>query len=520
MQKMIDGYNLTYNEMLYPDKTYRQMKRLFERAKKQLQQQKHHAVVNSPSIISEQADGMYAARSKGYGRITNFTIRPIYIVLYQTETLEEQVTTEGFGVFEIVSKHRTTGREARSRIELRSHNFFTASSLRETLREKKVHGAFVYGTDTEIGQLGEYLFFEIIAIERTGINTIGIKRIESGKAVIVTPQKVYDSNGNEQPDLVYVRDEVVSIPEIMKLQGLGYYEDSWKQVVLPLFVENVLSLHKRSTMITVLGWLMSLPFETIIRVAGNLGGFPHLAVSGVNGGGKTGLIVTLMAYLGYGTHPEIANFGTQFANSQAIGTSYHIPVPFDEFRPHEWTQVLRNAVERLLRESYNRGYSAKGQKDLSTRRFDYRNAIIFIGQMGTSDQAITERVVPVSVDVNFLKSKESKVAKETYHLLNNVEDKRFWTGYLLWCERQDEAEVLATYEHSKQRIAAKYPQLKEREIGNYAVVSLGLYYFKKLADEYRLDCHYTDDEIYDVVDIITEHAEVTLGNKTESFGNS
>ncbi|MGM0882284.1 MAG: hypothetical protein ACQEXQ_14740 [Bacillota bacterium] len=85
--------------------------------------------------------------------------------------------------------------------------------------------------------------------------------------------------------------------------------------------------------------------------------------------------------------------------------------------------------------------------------------------------------------MNFLKSRDSKVAKETYHLLNNAEDKRFWTGYLLWCARQDKADVLAVYEKSKQMIAAKYPQLKEREIGNY-VVSLGLYYFKKLADDY------------------------------------
>lgn len=197
---------------------------------------------------------------------------------------------------------------------------------------------------------------------------------------------------------------------------------------MPLFVENVLSLHKRSTMITILGLLMSIPFETIVRIDGHIGGFPHLGVNGVNGAGKTALISTLMSFVGYGMNPEIPNFGTQFANSQAIGTSYHIPVAFDEFRPHEWIQSLRHSVERLLRKSYNRGYSAKGQKDLSTRRFDYRNPIIFIGQMGTSDQAIAERIVPVSVDVNFLKSKDSKVAKETYHLLNNAEDKRFWTA--------------------------------------------------------------------------------------------
>lgn len=92
------------------------------------------------------------------------------------------------------------------------------SSLRETLREKKVHGAFVYGSDYEIGQIGEYLFFEVEANQRIGINSIGIKRMESGGTVVVTPKKVYDVNGNEQHDMVYVRDEVVSISEIMKLQ--------------------------------------------------------------------------------------------------------------------------------------------------------------------------------------------------------------------------------------------------------------------------------------------------------------
>jgi nucleoid DNA-binding protein len=517
MQKVIDGYELTYNEGLYEGRTYGQMKRLSERVKNQLKQPPQTTLAAVQSVITEQADGMYASKEKGSKRITSFTIRPVYIVLYETETLEEQVTTEGFGVFEIISKHRKTGKETRSTIELRSYNFHTASSLRDTLRDKKVHGAFLYGSDYEIGQLGEYLFFEVDAIERTGISMLGIKRMELGQNVVVTPKRVYDINGNEMPDMVYVRDEVVSIAEIMKLQGMTYSESNWRQTVLPLFIENVLLLHKRSTMITVLGWLMSIPFETVVRINGNLGGFPHLMVCGVNGGGKTGLIRTLMSFLGYDTNPEIGNFGTQFANSQAIGTSYHIPVPFDEFRPHEWIQSLREAVNRLLRESYNRGYSAKGQKDLSTRRFDYRNPIIFIGQMGTSDQAITERVIPVDVDVNFLKSKNGKAAKETYHLLNNAEDKCFWTGYLIWCAKQDEAEVLAVYEKSKQMIAAKYPQLKEREVGNYAVVSLGLYYFKKMADEYGLDCHYSDEEIYDVVDTITEHAEATIGNKIDEL---
>ncbi|WP_148449262.1 hypothetical protein [Paenibacillus tuaregi] len=92
-------------------------------------------------------------------------------------------------MFVIISKHRVSGKEARSTVELRSYNFYTASSLREILREKKVHGAFVYGSDQEIGQLGEYLFFEAAATERTGINTIGIERLDSGEAVVVTRRR-------------------------------------------------------------------------------------------------------------------------------------------------------------------------------------------------------------------------------------------------------------------------------------------------------------------------------------------
>lgn len=517
MQKVIDGYTLTYNEALYPDKTYGQMKRIVEKVKKQLKQPPQNLLPNTQSVISEQVDGMYALRSKGIGRITSFTIRPIYIVLYETETLEEQVTTEGFGVFEIISKHRITGKEARSTVELRSYNFYTASSLRETLREKKVHGAFVYGSDQEIGQLGEYLFFEAAAIERTGINAIGIKRLESDETIIVTPKKVFDSNGAERPDMVYVRDEVIGIAEVMKLQGLGYDEKSWKHNVLPLFVENVLRLHKRTTMITILGWLTAIPFETVIRVNGNLGGFPHLMISGVNGGGKTGMIRTLLPFVGYEMNPDIPSFGTQFANTQAIGTSYFVPVAFDEYRPHSWPEALRNSVERLMRDSYNKGYTSKGQKDLSTRRFDFRNPLVIIGQRGTSDQANAERVVPAEVDVNFLESKAGEVAKEAYQLLNDAVDKRFWTGYMLWCARQNEADVLAVYTECKRVVKEKHPQLKEREVGNYAVVSLGLYYFKKLADEYGLDCDYSEEEIYDVVGTITEHAETTLGGKTDEL---
>lgn len=518
-QKVIDGYSnkLDFVPSLHPNKNYGQMKRTFERVKKELNQPAKGVPANTQSSIFEKSDGMYVLKDKGSKRITTFAIRPVYIVTYEVETLEEQVTTEGFGLFQIEAINRRTGKLTSSTITLRSYNFSTVSAFREVLRDSKAHGALVFGTDYEITQLGEYLFFDVIADQRTGVNIIGIKRTNTGDTVIVTPKGVYDSKGNKVPDMVYVRDEVISVNEVMKLNGMLYEENLWKEKTLPLFIENVLSLHKRSTMITILGWMMSIPFETYVRVDAHVGGFPHLMISGVNGGGKTGVISTLLPYLGYGTKPEIANFGTQFANNQAVGTSYHIPVAFDEFRPHEWQQSQKNSVERFLRESYNRGYYAKGNKDLSTRRFDYRNPIIILGQMATSDQAIAERVIPVYVDVNFLKSKDSEIAKKTYHLLNNGEDKMFWTGYLIWCANQNKEEILKIYETSKVNIAKKYPQLKEREIVNYAVVSLGLYYFKKLADEHGLDCHYSDDEIYNVVDTITEHAEVTLGNKTDDL---
>lgn len=83
----------------------------------------------------------------------------------------------------------------------------------------------------------------------------------------------------------------------MKLAGMLYKKDLWKNKTLPLLVENVLNLHKRSTMLTILGWMMSIPFETVVRVDAHVSGFPHLMISGVNGGGKTGVISTLLPYL-------------------------------------------------------------------------------------------------------------------------------------------------------------------------------------------------------------------------------
>lgn len=516
-QNIINGYELEYSEGKYPDNNYGQMKRISDKVKKELSQLAKNKLTSTQSSIIEKPDGMYVVKDKGSKRITSFAIRPVYIVTYEIETLEEHITTEGFGLFQIEAMNHLTHELTSSTITLRSCDFSSISAFREVLGKSKAHGTFVLGTEQEIIHLGEYLFFNVIADQRTGINIIGIKRTKTGDKVIVTPKGVYDTKGNKVPDMVYVRDEVISVNEVMKLNGMLYEKNLWKEKILPLFIENVLSLHKRSTMLTILGWMMSIPFETYVRVDAHVGGFPHLMISGVNGGGKTGVISTLLPYLGYGTQPEIANFGTQFANNQAVGTSYHIPVAFDEFRPHEWQQSLKNSVERFLRESYNRGYYAKGNKDLSTRRFDYRNPMIILGQMATSDQAIAERVIPVYVDVNYLKSKESKIAKDTYHLLNSAEDKMFWAGYLIWCTNQNKEQILEIYETSKVNIAKKYPQLKEREIVNYAVVSLGLYYFKKLAEEHGLDCHYSDDEIYNVVDTIAEHAEVTLGNKTDDL---
>lgn len=472
--------------------------------------------------IGEQPNGMYYYEAKMPLPITNFIIYPNYRVYTTTQSTNGRESTHAYAEFTVIIP-QGHDKPLFSSIELQSYDFTSAAALKEAFQRQNVGAAFVFGTDLMVAKLGEYLFTKVKAPTKIGVTQLGIMML-NGQNLIVTPQQVYDVNGNVREDIVYDRNTSATGNEIAKLKGLNYDQTNWEEEVLPFFVEHVLNLHQRTAMMTLIGWLTSIGFETIIRKKGRMDGYPHVILVGVNGGGKSGVVITLMPYFGYGAESDLPGFTKKFGDLASASISYHIPTVRDEYRPSDWKETERNDRNNFIRDSYGKKSEDKGTKHLNTITYKYMNPLLMTGQQTPNDVSLLERMIVIPLDSNFINiknldsnSKEGLRAIHTHEAMNNNPNKDYWTGFLIWAARQDSDQVVSVWKEYVERFRQRAPGLKLREYRNYATVPLGLQMFKRMAEEYGLDCGFDDSDIEGIIGTVVQQARAVLGEKKDEL---
>ncbi|OMD61034.1 hypothetical protein [Paenibacillus odorifer] len=471
------------------------------------------------SIVMECHDGMYCDSPNGVGQITNFIIYPNYRVYTDKVSTNDRISTDTYAEFTIIIPQEED-HSIQSTVELKSYDFRSSLALKEELHKHNVGSAFIHGTDRMVSKLGEYLFTEVKCEKKKGVSLLGIVEVEKEK-VVVTPGHTYDLEGNIRPDIVYHRDATTPLNVITKLTGLEYEPDSWKTEVLPLFIQNVVYLHERATMLSLIGWLTAIGFETIIRTKGNTEGFSHAFLVGVNGGGKSAIAATLMPYFGYGSEASLPSFTTSFGDLSSVSSSYHIPTVKDEYRPSEWGEKERNTRNNFIRDTFGKKSEDKGTKYMEVNTYPCKNPLLITGQQAPSDPSLLERMIMIYTNSNFINEEvltvEGQRARDVHELLNDSPNKNYWTGFLIWAAKRNPDDVINIWKEYIDKLKSKFPKMKIREAKNYAIVPLGLYMFKQLAEEYNLDCGYTDQDIEHNISTLGDQVTTVLGEKKDEL---
>lgn len=473
----------------------------------------------NPKTIVEKDGHTFVQDRRTTKFLSNFVLEPEYMVTRSSDTNGGGNIHENLYCFQMIVRNNNFDEPQVSKIMLRASDFDSLKVFQEATQ--KVGGRIVTGTQDTIAEFGVHVLNKPFPTVKYGSNVIGLDIIE-GRKYFVTPHAVYDvETGNEVNHVVYMPENDINPVTEYKLGNLKYDPVKWREQIAPFVLRHIMKIQKKDTMLLLAGWLAAIPVEHVFRkMTGELSGFPHAMITGMNGGGKTVLATSLLPYLGYSNDAELLNFGGKVANIQSIDWSYNIIVIFDEYRPNEWSENERKGVERLIRESYGRSEDRKSNTSYNVRKFVRKNPMMMLGQMTTSDDANSERIIQIYLDPNFMNSDspEAEEAKRHSREFRDYKDKNFWVGFCLWMAKQSEEELLRVYHDFKNEVVELFPDMKDRVRCFCAVVMTGLHFIEKLAEELGVpmeEVGYNASNIMLVPHMIAENRSVTQGETTD-----
>jgi len=447
------------------------------------------------TYIGEENGSLYVLDKKEKRSISNFTLKAKHAIMVQGKGGEK------IHLFEI----RVAGSNKVQDILLTSSDFNTIKELQRQLKlqagnlSPRINGCANYMND-----LG-YKFIDLPdwGEEKQGTSLLGLEVLEDGKKYFCAPNLIYDLDGKESKDIVAMGNNEANKDEMKNWTNLEYDEKKWANIA-KTFLENILHINRKEEMEILLGWAGAIPHDYVVRKESKLNYFPHCQIVGVPGAGKSTIMTLLKQYMGHNDSSPRA-FPSPFELSKLLNSSYTIPVVLDEYGKR-WKQEMLDSMNRILVECFTRPYYSKGTSTLESVYYKHKNPLMYGGQVGTSEKALMERVVQVTIEKAFQLSAQGAEARKKLDVLQNQKDKNFWVGYNLWCARHTNEEVLLVFNRYRKHSIS---YISDERIANiYAVVMLGLHYMKKLAVELEVDMNVTDEDILSVPERVSGSSKI------------
>ena len=244
----------------------------------------------------------------------------------------------------------------------------------------------------------------------------------------VLPNETFGGNGP-----VYVKHEFGEWQTKTSLEPReldAQNSDSWLDAL-----NSLASLHLRSIMTPILGWLAAAPLRSLCSE------FPILNISGGSGTGKTTLTKTVLQAFGFWMGEETNLTGaTPHAVVGAVTMNNAFPQWFDEYRPTIRPDTF-DRINNVIRDAWNGGAISTGgtMRDnvMSVRNFAIRAPIIITGEQSFTEQSHLDRMVTVDLSTN------GRNVEELQYLLEDglFNLKGFGRKYLEWLVSDVDADV-------------------------------------------------------------------------------
>jgi hypothetical protein len=236
----------------------------------------------------------------------------------------------------------------------------------------------------------------------------------------------------------------------------------------------------------ILGWFMATPFKPILNAARI--SFPHLALYGTTGAGKTGTLeAVFMPLLGYSSPARSEDCSTTpFVLMSLLASTNAIPVSLAEFRRATLGEISWKALLRTLLLAYDVGHDARGKPAQTTIDYPLHAPIVVSGEDVINDPAVQRRSIIVGMSPQPISPGTS--AYEAFTKLTKLPLTQFALPYIRHTLSYDTKQIIAMWNAASKEVAqAAVKPLEERTQRNFATVLFGLRSYEAFMRSYGLE---------------------------------
>ena len=241
------------------------------------------------------------------------------------------------------------------------------------------------------------------------------------------------------------------------------------RAVLP----DLAQLHVPEVVLSIISYFFAALFRPeVMRI---MGAFPHLAVAGTHGSGKSTLVKTIAHVFGVvdlGSASE-----TSFALLRLLCGSTSIPVILDEYKPQEMSRTEVDNLHKFTRQLYNQQLTTRGKPTGGTTTYRFSAPLVLVGERSPEDAAIRERQISVAVPRNVLDTTQEYI--DAYERVRYLELGALATPIIIWSLRVDTDSVWARAKRMLAKTLGRIgSQVSGRPRDALQVVMFGLLLFR------------------------------------------
>jgi len=299
----------------------------------------------------------------------------------------------------------------------------------------------------------------------------------------VTPDAVLDQDGIldlYNSSILYV-DSGRTAPNVT----FAYIPDDDELVrLLKPLAANIQNLNVEFVLWPMLGWFMATPFKPLLRSLRIP--FPHLAIYGSTGAGKTSTIESIfMPLIGYKEPAHSHDCDTtSYALMALMSSTNAVPISLAEFRQSLLGVHAFKALRRMLLLAYDSAEDTRGTADQYTIEYKYTAPIVLSGEDIVSDKAIRRRTIIISM--NPLSVREAK-HQEAFAALTRLPLNLFASRYIQYTLEQRLTTVKKMLNACYDEIGIALPNISDNRVKrNYAIVLLGTKFFQRFLARHNI----------------------------------
>lgn len=338
----------------------------------------------SDSVIFEYEGRYFRSRGENIYPITNFTIKPVEMIVSEDET---QMTAD-----------LITVRGEVFRLTFMTTDFSNLQRFKSILNRRTISLGYL-GSEGDLELLKGYIS-EMSWPTKTGVKALGIYE-HGGRMVFVS------SSGAVEAGSVMV-DDIVQLEKYRSLDSVIFSCDLLSREKLQKIGQWIMTYNEPAKAISVLAWTAACFIKPHLRSEDIK--FPHLFLVGEQGSGKSNTLERVVLPMFSRSKVTASTQVTPFTLMKESASTNMIPQALDEFKPSKIDKFKLNALYNHFRDSYDGHEGVRGRADQSSVIYELLAPLVVAGEESADEAAVRERSIELLFSKKDLKNTEYRRA--------------------------------------------------------------------------------------------------------------